>query len=141
MKSLNFLKNNRKFNQALGTLSLGANLDKIMYLGKNKLNNPAQYERDRDRNLEVKSSAVWVTFFELDGLINKSALARQYFGRSQGWLSQKLNGCTSHNVRQRFSAEEYHELAEAFRDIARRLNAHADEIDAAAMDPADTDSL
>lgn len=108
-----------------------------MYLGKKKFNDPAQYECDRIRNLEVKSSAVWLAFFELDGLLNKSALARQYFGRSQGWLSQKLNGCTSHNVKQRFSAGEYATLAEAFRDIARRLNAHADEIDAAAMDPAD----
>lgn len=110
-----------------------------MYLGKKKLHDPAQYERDRVRNLEVKSSAVWLAFFELDSMLNKSALARQYFGRSQGWLSQKLNGCISHSVRQRFSAGEYHELAEAFRDIARRLNAHADEIDAAAMDPAPAD--
>ena len=29
---------------------------------------------------------------------------------------------------------EYHQLADALRDIAKRLNAHADEIDAAAMD-------
>jgi hypothetical protein len=30
-----------------------------------------------------------------------------------------------------FKDEEYHTLAEAFRDIAKRLLAHADEIDAA----------
>lgn len=108
-----------------------------MYLGKNKLHDPAQYELDRARNLETKSSTVWLAFFELDGLLNKSQLARQYFRRSQAWLSQKINGCTTHNVKQRFTREEYHELAESFRDIARRLEAHAAEIDSAAMDATD----
>ena len=30
-----------------------------------------------------------------------------------------------------FKEDEYYQLAEAFRDIAKRLQAHADEIDAA----------
>lgn len=33
-----------------------------------------------------------------------------------------------------YKEEEYHMLAEAFRDIAKRLQAHADEIDAAKYD-------
>lgn len=33
-----------------------------------------------------------------------------------------------------FKEEEYHQLAEAFRDIAKRLQAHADEIDSAAFE-------
>lgn len=33
-----------------------------------------------------------------------------------------------------FKENEYHQLAEALRDIAKRLQAHADEIDAADMD-------
>lgn len=32
------------------------------------------------------------------------------------------------------AANSFHQLAEAFRDIARRLEAHADEIDAAKME-------
>lgn len=107
-----------------------------MYLGTKKLYNPEEYERDRERNLKTKNSAVWVAFFELDGLLNKTQLASQYFKKSQAWLSQKLNGCTSHNRKQAFSEADYKRLAEAFRDIARRLNAHADEIDAAAADDA-----
>ena len=33
-----------------------------------------------------------------------------------------------------FKENEYHLLAEVLRDIAKRLNAHADEIDEASMD-------
>ncbi len=108
-----------------------------MYLGKKKLHDPEEYERDRKRNIETKNSAVWLAFFELDGLINKTQLAGQYFNKSQAWLSQKLNGCISHNRKQGFSELDYHQLAEAFRHIARRLEAHADEIDAAKMDGTD----
>lgn len=105
-----------------------------MYLGRKKIHNPEQYEQDRVKNIELKNSAVWLAFFELDGLLNKSQLAKQYFNKSQAWFSQKVNGCTSNNTIQRFSEEEYHQLAEAFRHIAMRLSAHADEIDAAAME-------
>lgn len=84
--------------------------------------------------ITTKPGAVWVAFNELNGLINKTQVAEQYFKRSQGWLSQKLNGCTLHKKKQAFTEAEYHELAEAFRDIARRLNAHADEIDSAEME-------
>lgn len=81
-----------------------------------------------------KSGAVFTAFYELRGLLNKSQLAGQYFQRSHSWLSQKLNGCTVGDRKQSFTEKEYHELAEAFRHIARRLEAHADEIDAAALE-------
>lgn len=82
-----------------------------------------------------KMGAVFVTFNELRGLLNKTQIARQYFGKSQGWFSQRLNGCVLAQKEQCFNAAEYHQLAEAFRDIARRLEKHADEIDAASEDP------
>lgn len=81
-----------------------------------------------------KMGAVWVAFNELQGIVNKSQLAKQYFGHTQGWLSQKLNGCEVCNQKRSFTEEEYHRLAEAFRDLARRLARHASEIDAAAME-------
>lgn len=105
-----------------------------MYLGKRKIFNPELHERHRSEVIKEKSGAVWNAFVELEGLLNKSQLASQYFGRSQSWLAQKLNGCTCHNKKQRFSEVEYKRLAEAFRHIAMRLNAHADEIDTANPD-------
>ena len=71
---------------------------------------------------------MWTAFLELNGIINKSQLAQQYFDKSQGWLSQKLHGCTVRDRKRSFTEEEYHQLADAFRDLARRLTLHADEI-------------
>ena len=105
-----------------------------MYLGKKKLLRPETYEQLRKETLVDKAGAVDIAFDELGGLINKSELADQYFGKTRGWLSQKLNGCTVCNTRKAFTEEEYRQLAEAFRHIALRLTAHADEIDSAPMD-------
>lgn len=88
----------------------------------------------RSLQVKVKSEAVWVTFIELKGLVNLSALAREYFERTPAWISQRINGNMVLGKRAEFTEAEYHELAEAFRDIARRLNAHADEIDSAEME-------
>lgn len=105
-----------------------------MYLGKRKILNPEQHEANRTEVIKSRSGAVWNAFVELEGIINKSAISRQYFDRSQGWFSQRLNGCILGKKEQTFTDDEYHQLAEAFRDIARRLNAHADEIDDADPD-------
>ncbi|MDE6007089.1 MAG: DUF5053 domain-containing protein [Muribaculaceae bacterium] len=105
-----------------------------MYLGKRELINPEKYETLRSETLIDKSGAVDIAFDELEGVINKSQLAAQYFKKSHAWLSQKLHGCTVLNRQKSFTEEEYHKLADSLRDIARRLNAHADEIDNAPMD-------
>lgn len=120
--------------------SPGANLLKIyytMYLGTRKILDPQKYEERRKACMTEKAGTVEVVFSELEGLLNKSQIAAQYFGKSQGWFSQKLNGCMSHNVRQEFTPEEYQQLADAFRHIARRLEAHADEIDNAPLETSD----
>ena len=88
----------------------------------------------RAQLVSEKMGAVWMAFLELDGLINKTQLAKQYFGHTHGWLSQKLNGCELCRKKKSFTEEEYHQLAESFRDIARRLEKYAAEIDAAEME-------
>lgn len=89
----------------------------------------------RTQNVTIKSGAVFVAFSELGCIINNAALARQYFKRSPSWLAQRINGNTVFDKKAGFRPDEYKQLAEAFRDIARRLTAHADEIDRAAPDP------
>lgn len=96
--------------------------------------NKEEYNKNREINIRCKSGAVWVTVLELDGIINLSALARQYFRRSQSWLSQRIHGCTVMRKETAFKEEEYSRLAAALRDIARRLNKAADEIDSALPD-------
>ena len=77
---------------------------------------------------------MFTLFAEMEELISKSALARQYFQNSASWLSKRVNGCVVMKKNAAFKENEYHLLAEALRDIAKRLNAHADEIDEASMD-------
>lgn len=105
-----------------------------MYLGKRKIFNIEKYEEYRSKCIEYKSDATVTAFSELEDIINKSQLSKQYFGKSQSWFSQRVHGCTVLKKSMAFKENEYHELAEAFRDIAKRLQAHADEIDAAKYD-------
>ena len=102
-----------------------------MYLGKRDIHNKAAYEEHREKCIEYKPDATATAFSELEDIINKSQLSKQYFGKSQSWFSQRLNGCWVLNKSMSFKENEYHQLADAFRDIAKRLEAHADEIDAA----------
>ena len=105
-----------------------------MYLGKRTILNIEEYEKLRVEEIRDKQGATNVAFTELEGLLNNSALARQYFNRSPSWLLQRINGNMVFNKKSGFKPDEYHQLAEAFRHIARRLEAHADEIDAAEME-------
>lgn len=102
-----------------------------MYLGKREIFNLAEYEERRKKCIEYKPDAIVTAFSELESIINKSQLAKQYFGKSQSWFSQRLNGCTVLNKSMAFKEEECRKLTDSFRDIAKRLIAHADEIDAA----------
>ena len=102
-----------------------------MYLGKRNIMNIADYEERRKKCIEYKPDATITAFSELEDIINKSQIAKQYFGKSQSWFLQRLNGCTVLKKSMAFNEEEFHQLAEAFRDIAKRLYAHADEIDTA----------
>lgn len=105
-----------------------------MYLGKRKIMREDEYNERRKEIIATKSGAVWNAFVELENLINKSALSDQYFKRSHSWFSQRVHGCTIRNKEMSFKEGEYHQLAEAFRHISKRLQAHADEIDAAKME-------
>ena len=100
-----------------------------MYLGKREILNIEEYELRRKECIVYKPDATVTAFSELEDIINKTQLAKQYFGKSQSWFSQRLNGCTVLKKSMAFKKEEYHTLAEALRHIAKRLEAHADEID------------
>ena len=104
-----------------------------MYLGKSEIFNTSEYEERRKKCIEYKPDATFTAFSELEDLLNKTQIAKQYFGKSHGWFSQRVHGCMVASKSMSFKEEEFHQLAEAFRDIAKRLQAHADEIDAAQM--------
>lgn len=100
-----------------------------MYLGKRKIENIEEYNERRKKCIQFKPDATFTAFSELEDIVNKSQLAKQYLGKTHSWFSQRLNGCMVLNKARYFKESEYHDIAEAFRDIAKRLLAHADEID------------
>jgi len=102
-----------------------------MYLGTRKIFNSAKHEEYRKECIEYKAGAVFTAFSELEELINTEQLAVQYFDQTKEWMDARLHGCMVLKKAEAFQGEEYHQLAEAFRHIAKRLAAHADEIDAA----------
>lgn len=85
----------------------------------------------RSEQMKVKSEAVWAVFRDLDGLVNVSKFSKTYFGKSQSWFVQKLNGMTVCGKQRSFTDEECRRLAESLRDIASRLETYADGIDRA----------
>lgn len=101
------------------------------YLGKRKLRNIEEFEKRRESIISVKYGAVFNAFAELENLINKDSLADQYFEKSEKWINERITGGIARDKSRQFTEEEYHQLAEALRDIAKRLQAHADEIDTA----------
>lgn len=104
-----------------------------------KIYNREKYEKHRNVVIETKSGAVWISTVELQGLINLSGVAREYFNKSQSWLSQRIHGCMVMKKKMAFKEAEYAQFAAAYRDIAARLLAHADEIDRAALDDYEED--
>ena len=103
-----------------------------MNYGKKKPLDPELSEQTRTTLQGFRAGSIFNAFVEPEGIINKSALARQYFHKSQGWLSQRINGGVSCDKKMESSADEARQLADAFKDIARRLDGLAREIEDAA---------
>ena len=87
----------------------------------------------RAEQMKIKSEAVWLTFLELGGMINVSKFAKEYFGRSQSWFAQRINGYDVNHKKAEFSEDDYAKIAVSLRALAGRLNEYADAIDEAKL--------
>lgn len=85
----------------------------------------------RKEQMKIKSEAVWVTFMELDGMINVSKFARKYFDKSQSWFAQRVNGYDVNHKKAEFTEVDYDKISQSFRALAKQLNEYADAIDSA----------
>ncbi|MDE7402779.1 MAG: DUF5053 domain-containing protein [Muribaculaceae bacterium] len=83
----------------------------------------------RKEQMKVKSEAVWLTFLELDGIINVSKFAKRYFNKSQSWFAQRVNGYDVNHKKAEFSTEDYSRISSSLRDLATELNKYADIIE------------
>lgn len=99
---------------------------------KKEIANPERREQIRQEVISYRNGAISNAFLELDGIINKSAFVRDYIHKSQGWFSQRLHGAHVCCTDVSFKPDEARQIAAAFRDIARRLEGLAAEIEAVA---------
>ena len=90
-------------------------------------------ERRRKEQMKIKSEAVWVTFLELNGIINVSKFAKLYFGKSQSWFAQRINGYDVNHKKATFTPEDYDKIVESLRNLAGRLNEYAEAIENAEL--------
>lgn len=54
-------------------------------------------------------------------MLSFAYIAKEYFGKTGSWMSQRLNGSTVNGQVTRFSDEEVLQLQEALHDIGRKL--------------------
>lgn len=76
-----------------------------------------------------QDGAIWLAMMDLYEYINMSAVAKDYFNRSSSWILQRMRGCKVNGKEARFKEEEIETLCKAFRDIARKLETAADNIE------------
>ena len=58
-------------------------------------------------------------------IVNLSYIAKKYFGRTQSWLSQRINGCTVNGKKATFTPNEIETLNHALRDIAQIIGSRS----------------
>ena len=58
-------------------------------------------------------------------IVNLSYIAKKYFGRTQSWLSQRINGCTVNGKKATFTPNEIETLNHALSDIAQIIGSRS----------------
>ena len=59
---------------------------------------------------------------ELDKAISFAYIAKHYFGKSQSWLTQRLNGSIVNGKEARFNKSEVLQLQDAIHDLGHKLS-------------------
>lgn len=83
----------------------------------------------REMLAETEGGKMWLAMFDVCLLVNFSEIARTYFGKSVNWFNQRLHGYNVNGKPAEFKTEELQTLADALRDIAKKLLLAADEVE------------
>lgn len=71
---------------------------------------------------EVKKEAeLKLLLSSIDDYLSLSKIAQDYFGKSRGWLYQRINEATVNGKPARFTTEEQQRLSDALLDISNRI--------------------
>ena len=76
-----------------------------------------------DDDLEaLKAEKIRSAMGELGNAISFAYIAKHYFGKSQSWLTQRLNGSTVNGKTARFNKTELIQSQNAIHDLGRKLS-------------------
>ena len=79
-----------------------------------------------DDDLEVlKAEKIRSAMGDLGSAISFAYIAKHYFGKSQSWLTQRLNGSVVNGKTARFNKTELIQFQNAIHDLGRKLSAIA----------------
>lgn len=73
---------------------------------------------------ELYNETIRLQMGEVLKIVNLSYIAKKYFGKTQAWLSQRINGCTVNGKKATFNNEEINTLNRALTDIAQIIGSH-----------------
>ena len=77
---------------------------------------------------EMEEAIIRYQLGEVMEIVNLSYIAKKYFGRSQSWLSQRINGCIVNGKRASFTENEIQTLKSALSDITNIINSSLERI-------------
>ena len=77
-----------------------------------------------DDDLEaLKAEKIRSAMGELGNAVSFAYIAKHYFGKSQSWLTQRLNGSKVNGKTARFNKSELIQFQNAIHDLGRKLSA------------------
>jgi hypothetical protein len=76
----------------------------------------------QDTNKRVESEILRDKLESVLPAISVSHLAKEYFGKTPQWFYQRLNGNTVNGKQAKFTNNELHVLADALKDISKRIS-------------------
>ncbi|MBE6281265.1 MAG: DUF5053 domain-containing protein [Bacteroides sp.] len=84
-----------------------------------------QLENIEDDVAEMEEMTYRLQMGEVLEIVNLSYIAKKYFGRTQSWLSQRINGCTVNGKKATFTETEIETLNHALDDIAKIIGSRS----------------
>lgn len=84
-----------------------------------------QLENIEDDVAEMEEMTYRLQMGEVLEIVNLSYIAKKYFGRTQSWLSQRINGCTVNGKKATFTESEIETLNHALDDIAKIIGSRS----------------
>jgi hypothetical protein len=70
---------------------------------------------------DLRAEALRKKMGDMPKFINLSQIARVYFGKSQSWLMQRINGNKVNGKEARFTPAEVKQLEAAFHDLGKKF--------------------